>query len=571
MSQDSFVFNFNVNNFSGAAQDFPKSNVVELEGSKWYLGIEKALSADQSGCKHLNIFFTCERGNANGIYTANLALILRGSLIDLLFTKTHYFEPLDLEMSCFKIDCGYIFDKDNGFINGDGGCEIMADISVTHFATQEEVAGIDPFYGGSLLPPKDCVGIINLQGGYSVHVNKKLLSSHSEYFDNLFNNPHFDESSQESIDLTAFTYKQFRLLHKHIYHRRYHYLYEVENVEDLLCLGSYFQIAEILESCEEFLRRNYGSRSLMELAEKYNLKLLDIYSLNPEWEPSMDGDSRSSSHGSTESSFTEILVHINFLDSGKNEMCSVHYENFMSIQELLSVALTNLYSDGICDCPSKYTPAKVRIAELATPFSTNRQRVYEGESSVFTTGSVYISKTYSFEVRRKVKEAWRGETGTEKDDYSTSKEPSMDGDSASSSHSSTKRSFTEIMESSMDGDSASSSHSSTKRSFTETMAPTEVLAQLIFPISEAEKMCTISYKAGMSVKELYFEVFTTLKYLPSQYEIESVHVSNLDSALQLKPRSLDIRDIEINKVNSSHIYSFRLKQKTDEPTTSKES
>ncbi|KAI1704871.1 hypothetical protein DdX_13953 [Ditylenchus destructor] len=46
---------------------------------------------------------------------------------------------------------------------------------------------------------------------------EELFSWHSEYFKNIFNNKLFMESSQDSIDLIDFTYKQFRLLYKHIY------------------------------------------------------------------------------------------------------------------------------------------------------------------------------------------------------------------------------------------------------------------------------------------------------------------------------------------------------------------
>ncbi|KAI1690929.1 hypothetical protein Ddc_24577 [Ditylenchus destructor] len=138
MSQSSFVFKFNINDFTSASSDFPKSNAVELDGSTWCLGVEKSnASIDR---KSFDVFLTCERGTVNEIYSVNMALILRGTLIDLLITRTYNFEPMDLEMSCFKIDVTYILDRDNGFVKEDGECEIMAEISVRHIDSEEDAS-----------------------------------------------------------------------------------------------------------------------------------------------------------------------------------------------------------------------------------------------------------------------------------------------------------------------------------------------------------------------------------------------------------------------------------------------
>ncbi|KAI1708392.1 BTB/POZ domain-containing protein [Ditylenchus destructor] len=219
MSRASFVFNFNVDYLEIASREFPKSNVAEVEGSKWYLCIEKTI---RDRCRNLDIFLACDRGTVDGIYLVNTALILRGSLIDLLFMRTYCVEPMDLDMFCFSIDSKCILDKDNGFIDEDGECEIMAEISVRRIE-EEKVGEIEEVFRGlkdSCFPPKALNGIIKLQGGHCVRVNKELLSSHSEYFHNVFHNKHFVESSQEAIDLTDFTYEQFRLLYKRIYQSR---------------------------------------------------------------------------------------------------------------------------------------------------------------------------------------------------------------------------------------------------------------------------------------------------------------------------------------------------------------
>ncbi|KAI1717577.1 BTB/POZ domain-containing protein [Ditylenchus destructor] len=487
MSEASFVFNFNLADVLAASQDFPKSNIVDLGGSTWYLGVEMLQSANRDYSKMLNIFLTCERGTCNGNYTATLALMLRGSIVELLFTRTYYFEPLDLEMPCFQIDLKCISDVDNGFINENGLCDIVAEISIR---PEEEIDDMDEdfsflnsyrSYNSSSL--KELNGIVNLQGGHCVRVCKELFSWHSEYFKNIFNNDHFEESSQEAIDLTDFTYKQFRLLYKHIYvesvhlasrylctdgaigfrlmsedgGKQYHKLSNLteiqkycqlhpelleqtndasskellkanscmvddvrqlkavlgiircisteyvwkdqtvsaENVDDLLFVGSYFQIHKIMDSCIEFLSRNcdypdFSSQDRMNLVHKYNLASVKV--------PSFDNDTPIIPRDGI---FTEVLVNVNFLDTGREEMCSVNYENLMKIRTLLSDALALLYSTGVCDNPSKYELERVRISDPDTPFASDCQCVDVKDNVIFTLGCVYSSRIYSFEVRQK--------------------------------------------------------------------------------------------------------------------------------------------------------------------------
>ncbi|KAI1696565.1 BTB/POZ domain-containing protein [Ditylenchus destructor] len=356
MSQSSFAFDFKMDDFTNVPRGFQKSNVVQLQGSKWYLGVEKTQSMKLDYRKVLDVFLTCYRGVFNGIYKVNLALMLRGSLIDLLFTRAYYFEPMDLEMSCFMIDFNCISDKHNGFINEVGECQIMAEISVSRINSQQ-MEQVCKGFSGSDSPSKELNGIINLRGGYRVRVNKELLSSHSEYFNNIFNNENFEECSQEAIDLTYFTYKQFRLLYNRIYQSRnfftagtvefrlkseagvrqfqkltttiqdYFYallrkiddcyikqtleltlsmhqqmrvlleliccvsterlrmddqMVSAENVEDLLSVGSYFQVPKILGSCKAYLLPesplfcyykdpDFNVRHQNKLVEKYNL------------------------------------------------------------------------------------------------------------------------------------------------------------------------------------------------------------------------------------------------------------------------------------------------------------
>ncbi|KAI1717576.1 BTB/POZ domain-containing protein [Ditylenchus destructor] len=759
MSQDSFIFNFNVKAFE-SGQDFPKSNVVELEGSKWYLGIEKKASNDRislSYWKILDICLSCERGTPSGIYLVNLALILRGSLIDVLFTRTYYFKPLDLEMHCFKIDYNYLLDNDNGFIDENGEGKIMAEISVKR-VDDKEILELDINQQELSTCPQELNGIINLQGGHRMFVNKELLSRHSKYFDTIFNNENFVESSQESIDLTDFTYNQFRLLHKHIYEthpqftdgslefrlksedgvkefqrlrtladvrkclgftnfllkteyagknllketlcmfddskqmgavtglifcvftdcwRREDRTVSAENIEDLLSVGSYFQISKIVDSCKEFLSRNsfysdFSVRRRMELAEKYNLPSVTVPDINPvnplkhQWNTDsarltpivlvqltfldtgkekevsvkfIDGmtiqtlfsnalaiiclglglrrvssadwfdplgykvenvhisdlETRSEvkyqskdiednpalmidyAHSSriysfkvqrirnksigiddispSTSSATEqqlpkvrsleisdtqrvlpgkssavIAVYITFLDTGVNEMCAVQYQDGMSIQWLFFHALSSLHSKNKSSSPLDYKLERVGVSNPgSTPGGQAETSFLNFEGVMF--GQVFTSEIYKFEVRLKTEENYLGS----KEMPTTSKMPP-----------------TEVPK--VD------------------RMPTEILVVLNFLDINDQEICTVPYKAGMSVQKLLFIAFLTLKdsRSPWEYEIESVYVSDSYSTSDIESHSLRLQDIEAISVNSSYAYNFLMRRKTDEPSTSKE-
>ncbi|KAI1704869.1 hypothetical protein DdX_13951 [Ditylenchus destructor] len=487
MSQASFLFDFNVNELE-TAQDFPKSNVVELEGSKWYLGIEKKGINDRISLtywKILDVCLSCERGTPNGIYLVNLALIWRGSLIDVLFTRTYYFKPLDLDMHCFSIDYNYLLDTDNGFIDENGEGKIMAEISVKRVDDWESVKlDADQLRREISSWPQDLNGIINLQGGHRMLVNKELLSRHSKYFDTIFNNENFVESSQESIDLTDFTYNQFRLLHKHIretralctdgslefrlksengvkefqrlrtladvreycleytslphrtkyasknllkenlcmfddlkqmgaftglifcvfadYMRRDIETVSAENIEDLLSVGSYFQITKIMDSCKEFLFRKYdypdfSSDQRMKLVEKYNLTLVKGPTLNPinplirQW------------YNNLAWSTPTILAQLTFLDTGKAYVCCVEFIYGMTIQTIYFDALTSLYFKRVCDDwfdPLDYKMENMRISDLEMSAGLEYKRKDIDDNPALMLDHANPSRIYIFDVRR---------------------------------------------------------------------------------------------------------------------------------------------------------------------------
>ncbi|KAI1706883.1 hypothetical protein Ddc_15109 [Ditylenchus destructor] len=601
MSQ--FVFNFNAGDFTSASQNFAKSNVVKLEGSEWCLGVEKMQTSKDECSKVLNIFLICERKTIMDNYLVNLGdLILHGSFIDLHFTRMYFFEPLDLEMPCFKMDFNRITDKVNGFVNEDGKFEITADIVVSSI-DEDAAEGIYCHKSFVLLespieklkglscPVKKLDGVINLEDGcVSVRVSKQLLSWHSEYFDNIFNNVNFDESSQEEMDLADFTYKQFRLLRKHVYRessyleRRYLHtdatmqfrlksedgekesdtwlnldkvreywqphiqtnreteddsnekLSEVicvfkdvkqmetllelifcvstayvsdenqtvsaENVGDLLRVGSYFQISKILENCEQFLRRNrydpnFSEQCRRDLVEKYNFTSIEV--------PPQHIDMGRSS--------TDILVQLNFLDTGSEEMCSVKYESGMNIRTLFYDALTNLYSEGICDLPAKYE------VECGRSIDENTLTDCVEGIEKFMFRSVCTSRIYSFDVRRKMAFA-KTQADTQADDDFTSEH--RDQQYSFGGRQTTAHAKTQV------DDDFTSKVQPVGGNYSEDYVFVKFLDSS-FP--DNERKCSIRCKNALTIQKLFYDAILTLFFegicdSPSLYELVSVRVFN---------------------------------------------
>ncbi|KAI1717575.1 BTB/POZ domain-containing protein [Ditylenchus destructor] len=623
MSQDSFIFNFNVKEFE-TGQKFPKSNVVELEGSKWYLGIEKKGINDRfSLCyeKVLDICLSCERGTPSGIYLVNLALILRGSLIDVLFTRTYYFKPLDLELHCFKIDYNYLLDNDNGFIDENGEGKIMAEISVKR-VDDKEIFELHAAHQEISSFPQELNGSINLQGGHRMFVNKELLSRHSKYFDNIFNNENFVESSQESIDLTDFTYNQFRLLHKHIYDtraqftdgslefmlkskdgvkefqklrtlphvrgrfcqrytkllhqrsedtsknllketlcmfddlkqmstliglifcvftdyvRRQNQTVSAENIEDLLSVGSYFQISKIVDSCKEFLNRNTfypdcSVRRRMELAEKYNLTSVTVTAINPVNPLKHQWNADSTRLKPT------VLVQLTFLDTGKEIVCSVKFIDGMTVQTLFFTAFTSICFKRVSNAdwfdPLDHKIENVRISDLETHSEVEYQRKDIDDNPALLFAVAHSSRIYNFEVRRIQYESM-----------------GMDDISPSTSAGT--------------GQQVSKIQPPFQFSI-----PSSVLVSVTFLDTGIHELCTVPHRTGMNVEKL---LSTTLLILytrdktnkmsqPSNYELEAARVSKNRSEAE----PLDVLYPMSDLVLTCQRYNFdvRLKMVQDDP------
>ncbi|KAI1717573.1 hypothetical protein Ddc_10014 [Ditylenchus destructor] len=653
MSQDSFIFNFNVKEFE-TAQEFPKSNVVELEGSKWYLAIEKKAINDRislSYGKILDICLSCERGTPSGIYLVNLALILRGSLIDVLFTRTYYFKPLDLELHCFKIDYNYLLDNDNGFIDENGEGNIMAEISVKR-VNDKEILELDA-YQEKCSCLQELNGSINLQGGHRMFVNKELLSRHSKYFDNIFNNENFVESSQESIDLTDFTYNQFRLLHKHINEthpqftdgsleyrlkskdgvkefqrlcslddvrdycqlytkplhqisedssknllketlcmfddlkqmsaltglifgvftdcwRREHQTVSAENIEDLLSVGSYFQISKIVDSCKEFLGRNtfypdYSVRSRLELAEKYNLTSVTAPTINPvnplrhQW--------------NTDSARLTpiVLVQFTFLDTGEERVCSVKFIDGMTVQTLLFNAFIELnYKRDYAACfrPSEYKVENMRISDPETYWEVEYQSkdIDDNPPPALMLDYAHSSRIYNFELRRIQKQSiGMSSTSSVMSQQLLTVQPAVQ-------FLISKEEYPISEENSL----ASTIEPSTSKpgSFSErSVAGSSVLVRVTFLDNGNVQLCSVPHHTGMIVENLFSLAILTLYtrdkanrifhkanmiYQPSNYEIEAVRAQRNQSGAV----PFDVPYPYSELALTTYMYSFAARLKT---------
>ncbi|KAI1698068.1 hypothetical protein Ddc_19314 [Ditylenchus destructor] len=105
-----------------------------------------------------------------------------------------------------------------------------------------------------------------------------------------------------------------------------------------------------------------------------------------------------SSGSLSDSSFIKILVQVNFLDTGNEEMCSIKHYSFMTIRLLLFDVFKSLYV-------KYYKLERVRISNPDLPFSADCQIMNIKENPAFMYAFVHASRIYNFEVRLIVEEA----------------------------------------------------------------------------------------------------------------------------------------------------------------------
>ncbi|CAL2047086.1 unnamed protein product [Caenorhabditis brenneri] len=125
----------------------------------------------------------------------------------------------------------------------------------------------------------DKTDAILLVDGKKLHVNKALLSYHSDYFDKLFNSE-FKEKSMEEIEIKDVDFKDFAILLSSVHDKKFEI--NKNNAENLLKLADRFLlktpkniVVNVIKNSNEFNRYEK-----LILADKYNLDGLLEHALN---------------------------------------------------------------------------------------------------------------------------------------------------------------------------------------------------------------------------------------------------------------------------------------------------
>ncbi|KAI1692419.1 hypothetical protein DdX_21267 [Ditylenchus destructor] len=211
-----------------------------------------------------------------------------------------------------------------------------------------------------------------------------------------------------------------------------------------------------------------------------------------------------------------MLVYINFLDTGMEEMCSVKYENTITIKMLLFVALTQVYSNENCNHPSEYKLERVRISDPNTLSVNDCQSgdIKDNTTFVFLQMYVQTCRIYSFEVRQT---------------------PTL---------ASTSTQFATKMPQMMD--------------YYRDRISIEIPVRVHFLDTGNEEMCNIHYENGMTVQLIFSYALLHLYFKgngrrPSNYELETVRISH--------PITLSVNDCQsVDVEDSSTITSHNVRQ-----------
>ncbi|CAL2047096.1 unnamed protein product [Caenorhabditis brenneri] len=119
----------------------------------------------------------------------------------------------------------------------------------------------------------DKTDAVLLVDGKKLHVNKGLLSIHSEYFNTLFNSE-FKEKSMDEIEIKDVNFKDFAILLSLIHPKPF----EITNwnTEILLKLADRFLLSNAKFQVEHFIKTTseFSRHEKLMLADKYNLENL---------------------------------------------------------------------------------------------------------------------------------------------------------------------------------------------------------------------------------------------------------------------------------------------------------
>ncbi|CAL2047109.1 unnamed protein product [Caenorhabditis brenneri] len=123
----------------------------------------------------------------------------------------------------------------------------------------------------------DKTDAILLVDGKKMHVNKTLLSYHSDYFNTLFNSD-FKEKSMKEIEIKDVNFENFAIVLSLVHGAPIKYKNEQKQVESLLEIADRFQLSAAKRHIELFLiTTTHSSSTLITIADKFQLKeLMDI-------------------------------------------------------------------------------------------------------------------------------------------------------------------------------------------------------------------------------------------------------------------------------------------------------
>uniref|UniRef100_A0A915CZX6 BTB domain-containing protein n=1 Tax=Ditylenchus dipsaci TaxID=166011 RepID=A0A915CZX6_9BILA len=144
-----------------------------------------------------------------------------------------------------------LVNRRNGFVDHEGNFAVSAEFTIkttTNTEVLSDVKFLNPAFVKS-----DCTLIVN---GYSIAVNKGILSAYSVVFDKMFFGE-FREKSEDKVDLKGVSAVGFLRLLEAIYSSPTNNFSSVDakDVECLLRLADFYQVEIVMQRCVDFLKK----------------------------------------------------------------------------------------------------------------------------------------------------------------------------------------------------------------------------------------------------------------------------------------------------------------------------
>uniref|UniRef100_A0A915EJQ3 BTB domain-containing protein n=1 Tax=Ditylenchus dipsaci TaxID=166011 RepID=A0A915EJQ3_9BILA len=255
---------FNVTKLSEATNQEIFSDRVEIADAKWRVGVD---------CREesINVHLICERKSTNITCDANFTILFFGKSGEVSKVGSFTFTGEDLTTKWgpqFLMSSDFFKNSVNGFIDSNGNSLLQAEIFVKTsdlrtLKSIEKYSSATAFYWDFVL----------VFGCHRLHVNKGLLSAHSEYFRDLFFENR-DEFAIENVEVDDFV-----ILLDYLYPSQNQGRITVGNVESLLKMADFFGIDDALIKIGSFLEACDISKAMtldkkLLFAERYHLKTL---------------------------------------------------------------------------------------------------------------------------------------------------------------------------------------------------------------------------------------------------------------------------------------------------------